>query len=143
MVNLAVAGSSTDMPLRVSILWFHNRESNSNNDYHWSLFVCPADSTRGTKYDAFATSAEDGSLGWRPSRALNYDENQSALLGGSFELGYIRDEESFVELMLSVPMPGSGENCQTWVSNVVVEAVQQGVLSKSAKKVVKEIPIRA
>jgi len=143
VVNLAVALVSSQMSLRVSILWFHNRDSNSNNDYHWSIFICPANSAIGTKYDAFATIAEDGDFSWEPSQALNYNEQQSAYLGGSFELGYISDENSFAELMLSVPMPGSGENCQTWVTNVVAKAVQQRVLPKSANKVVKEIPVRA
>jgi len=131
------------MSYRVSILWFNNRDPDSENDYHWSVFVNPVNSTRGTKYDAFASTDDDGTMRWSYSHAPNYDERQSALFGGSIKLGNISDVDSFLELMLSTELPGSDENCQTWVTNVVTEAVRKRMLPKSANKLVNDVPVRA
>jgi hypothetical protein len=126
----------------VYVLWFKNADINSRNDYHWSFFIAPTGSTRGVKYDAFSTSAMTGVLEWSYSHVPNYEMGQSVNLGAPTILGTIGDVEGFKTLMLSIPLPNTGENCQTWIKNVVDGAVKQGRLPASAIGQIGTIPVR-
>src|SRR5277367_3066306 len=130
------------MSHEVAILWFRNADTNSRNDYHWSLFVCPVKTTYGTKYDALASTNVANVTEWNYSHLPGYNKQKSALLGGAIELGYINGEELLKSLMLSTPLPKGGENCQNWVSNVVQEAVRQRILPSSATQALRTIPTR-
>jgi hypothetical protein len=57
-------------------------------------------------------------------------------------MGSIASEETFKTLMLSTPLPKEGENCHTWISNVVHKAVQQGIFQESASQAIGNIPVR-
>jgi hypothetical protein len=130
------------MSFQVSVLWFKNANSDSRNDYHWSLFVSPAASAQGTKYDAVNSERRIGTIEWNYSYLPNYNKTQSALFGGEVVMGIITSEETFKALMLSTPLPKDGENCQTWISNVVHNAVQQGILNKAASQAIQSMPVR-
>jgi hypothetical protein len=128
------------MSFQVSVLWFKNATSDSRNDYHWSLFISPAASVQGTKYDAVNSGI--GVTEWNYSYLPNYNKTQSALFGGEVVMGIITSEEAFKALMLSTPLPTDGENCQTWISNVVYNAVQQGILNEAASQAIQSVPVR-
>jgi len=127
------------MSHQVYILWFGN---NTGNDYHWSLFVAPINSTKGVKYDALSSTNLSNVLEWNYSHLPGYDMRQSSSFGDSVMLGVITDVEGFKTLMLSTPLPISGENCQTWVRKVVQEAVKQKSLPTSATVQIGTVPVR-
>jgi|SRR5271154_4368928 len=126
------------MSQEVYVLWFKTADVASPNDYHWSFFIAPVGSTKGTKFDAFATS----STTWTYSHVPNYEMTQSVSYGGHTSLGRISDFDAFKSLMLATSLPKAGENCQTWIKNVVDGAVRKGSLPQSAATQVGTIPAR-
>lgn len=122
----------------MNILWFKNADGNSQNDYHWSFFIATPDSTNGIKYDAFAVGPDQ----WTYSYSSNYEMTQSRRFGGYVYVGEINDSEAFKSLMLETPLPTSGENCQSWIRNVVASAISKGILPWTASGQLDTLPIR-
>lgn len=83
-----------------------------------------------------------GILQWYYSHLPNYNMQQSANYGGRVMLGYINDVEGFKASMLQTPLPGSGENCQSWIKRAIQDAVSRGLLPASAKAEVGGVPVR-
>src|SRR5271169_34238 len=121
------------MSHQVYILWFKNSDPASQNDYHWSFFVIPINSSHGVKYDTVSSTNNLGILEWYYSHLPHYEMQQSSSFGGRIMLGYINDVEGFKTSMLATPLPGAGENCQSWIKRAVQEAVNRGLLPASAK----------
>lgn len=48
--------------------------------------------------------------------------------------------EDLQNLMLGTPLPNTGENCQTWVTKVVEDAVQLGYLGESVLEKLQTVP---
>ena len=138
IVYIRSASVRIKMSQDVHVLWFKTADANTSNDYHWSFFIAPVGSTKGTKYDAFATS----NTTWSYSHVPNYEMTQSVNYGGHTMLGRISDLDGFTSLMLDTPLPKAGENCQTWIKNVVDGAVKKSSLSQTAREQLGTIPAR-
>jgi hypothetical protein len=130
------------MSHQVCILWFKNADTTSRNDYHWSLFIAPVNSSNGVKYDALSSTNSSGVLQWDYSHLPGYEIQQSLNFGDVIMLGSISDIERFKAMMLATPLPSVGENCQSWIRQVVQEVVRQGMLPASATAKVETVPIR-
>ena len=94
--------------------------------------------TTGTKYDAFNV----GAYQWTYSYSQDYEMTQSKRFGGWVLLGEVNDAEDFKSLMLATPLPKAGENCQTWIKNVVASTISNGSLPSTASGQLATIPER-
>jgi len=126
------------MPFVVYLLWFTEIDPNSNNAFHWALFIAPAENHLiGFKYDV----RRDNNGNWT-SQPMRYQMRQSRRLGGVFFLGSINDANPLIQIMTATPLPVEGENCQTWVWKVVIRAVELGILPNTALAQLALVPVR-
>lgn len=130
------------MTYEVSVLYFQNEVGVPR---HWSIFIKQIGSATGTKHDAL--SHQTGNLmrprmTWKYGAINNYDALQSGSADDLILLDTVNDVEGLIQIMRSKSaLPGGpSENCQTWVYNVIAEAVRVGLIDESAINTLATVP---
>lgn len=117
---------------------------------HWSIYLQSYSEKGGPVYDV-AYDPNQARWRFRKSQANEVTHVSSVWEGnrpsggyqGGTVLGTIDDLYAFQAIVRSTPLPGLpgyGENCQTWVEDVVSTAVNEGLLNSDALETLYQVP---
>ena len=107
---------------------------------HWLLFLAPQrGSNIGSAYDVVDN---DKSAKWERRNRDNHDISESGTFQDKLVLGRIEDEkgEDFENVIDETPLPVEGEDCQTYVMNVVKKLVEKNIVHKLALTYMTQAP---
>jgi hypothetical protein len=114
---------------------------------HWSIYLQSDSERGGPVYDVWYHPHQ---ARWqrKESRANQVTHQSSMWEGnrpsggyhGGTVLGTIDDRYAFQTIVRSTPLPGYGENCQTWVEKVVSTAINQGLLDFESLEKLYQVP---
>lgn len=121
----------------------------SGRPLHWSIYLQSQDEEGGPVFDVWYFEHQGR---WQRKERMAAEVTESTSVWGDTSrssnryyggtiLGTIQDAETFYEIIKSTRLPSyRGENCQTWVENVISGAVREGILERNAISTLQTIP---